>query len=144
MKKNIGVLLSLFFIICIVGAVLFTMGVFDKKEEVTDKRISLDINELDLRLKDKYQFDVEYENSSTKQRILFVSDTPDVVSVNELTGYITAKKYGVAEITVMIESNPAINDVCYVYVSDQKQISSIKAKESAIKIGVGDSKKIEV
>ena len=145
MKKYLGVIMSLIFIVGIIGGLLFTMGVFGVKNVAKAKGIHLNTTELDLKLKGNYQLNLDYElETQAKPKVVYVSDNPDVVRVNELTGYLEARNYGMAEITVMVEDDPTINDTCYVYVTDKKNVTKISVKDPTIEIGIGESRKIEV
>ena len=145
MKKYIGVIMSIIFIVGIIGGLLFTMGVFGERSVAKAKGIHLNTTELDLKLKGNYQLNLDYElETQARPKVIYVSDNPDVVRVNELTGYLEARNYGMAEITVMVEDDPTINDTCYVYVTDKKNVTKINVKETSIEIGIGESKKIDV
>ena len=91
----------------------------------------LNLSQSEIVLKQKGNFQLSsavYPSQVPYGRILYESSDPDVVTVNQITGFIVAKKNGVATITAKLEEYGDILDTCDVVVSDTVvYISKIKS-----------------
>jgi len=101
----------------------------------------LNLSQSEIVLKQKGNFQLSsnvYPSQVPYGRILYESSDPDVVTVNQITGFIVAKKNGVATITAKLEEYEDILDTCDVVVSDTVvYISKIKVSNSTINLVVG-------
>ena len=81
--------------------------------------LSLSQNEIVLKKDNNYHLtSTVYPSQIPHGKIIYSSSDPSVVTVNELTGYIEAKKNGVVKITAKLEDYGDIYDTCDVIVSD--------------------------
>jgi len=81
--------------------------------------LSLSQSEIVLKKDNNYHLtSTVYPTQIPHGKIIYSSSDPSVVTVNELTGYIEAKKNGVVKITAKLEDYGDIYDTCDVIVSD--------------------------
>ncbi len=96
--------------------------------DVTD--VTLDKHELSLNVGDAHTFSVEVlPEKATYKTVNWHSDNIEVAEVNS-QGIVTAKKAGIAMITVSSISNPEVKDSCEIIVIQPAQ--SIEINETAI------------
>lgn len=101
--------------------------------------LNLSQSEVALKQKGTYQLSSDvYPSQVPYGRVLYSSSDPTVVEVNELTGYITAKRNGVATVTAKLEEYGDILDTCDVVVSDNNVfIEKIIVNNQNINLVVG-------
>ncbi len=81
--------------------------------------LNLSRSEVVLKRNTTYQLTSSvYPSQVPYGKIIYESSNPDVVSVNQISGYLEAKKNGVAKVTAKLEDYDDILDTCEVVVSD--------------------------
>lgn len=140
-RKLFGIVWKILLVLVIlvmlfIGLVQF--GVISFNSGVSPEVVILNQNEIGIKKGAGYQLvtTVLPENSSNKQ-VIWESSNPDVVSVNEATGYVKAVKEGTAVITVRTLINDQISE-CVVNVGNVNVlVNSISINEKYINLAVG-------
>jgi uncharacterized repeat protein (TIGR02543 family) len=132
-----GLMLAL--IAFVVLFALTTFGIIDNPYENKPEIINLSQSEIRLKRNNSFQLNAKVLPDNTRSRkILFKSDKPDIVTVNELTGFIEAKKNGVATITAYLDKYNNISAECMVIVSDNNiEITGITLNTKKVDLIVG-------
>ena len=132
-----GLMLAL--IAFVVLFALTTFGIIDNPYENKPEIINLSQSEIRLKRNNSFQLNAKVLPDNTRSRkILFKSDKPDIVTVNELTGFIEAKKNGVATITAYLDKYNNISAQCMVIVSDNNiEITGITLNTKKVDLIVG-------
>ncbi len=125
--------------------------IFRPKEE--NNRIVLQIDSLNLRIGEHYVLDAYSLNKNgKKEKVFFSSSNPEVVSVDEETGYLTVKDYGKAKIIVMLMSDPNVFKVCEINVIEDEvkpsadgtiSVTGVTLVKNKTTLNVGGSEKLE-
>ena len=148
--------------IVIIAIIVFLIGGFALTQfDIIDnpfgsKTVALSQNELTLQRGSSFQL------KSDQSNVIYESSNPDIVKVNEITGYLEGLRVGKATITVYLKNNQEVKDTCIVtvYSNDKKPnvpvttktttkttsktiyVTGIKVNNSNININVGESKTI--
>ena len=123
---------------------LVTFNVIDNPYEEKVELINLSQSEIRVKRNNKFQLSADvYPKNLRNAQIKYKSDNPNIVEVNEITGYVSAKSNGIATITAYLVKNEKINSECKVIVSDNNvPINSISLNSKQIKIMVGNTYKL--
>ncbi len=82
----------------------------------------LKTEKIELTLGETYQLQTRYVNSSgERESLLYSSSNPEVVEVDETTGYITVKGVGYAKISVIIASSSSVYRMYEIMVDDYSE-----------------------
>jgi uncharacterized protein YjdB len=136
-------LISILLLIGIVGFVVYfglvTYGVIDSPYDKKAELISLSQSEIRLKKNKSFQLTSKvYPENTRSGKVKYKSDKPDIVSINEITGYVEAKKNGIATITAYLESNENIKAECLVVVSENNiRIEKIIVSPKNINLQIG-------
>ncbi len=148
--------------IVIIAIIVFLIGGFALTQfDIIDnpfgsKTVALSQKELTLQRGSSFQL------KSDQSNVIYESSNPDIVKVNEITGYLEGLRVGKATITVYLKNNQEVKDTCIVtvYSNDKKPnvpvttkttiettsktiyVTGIKVNNSNININVGESKTI--
>ena len=144
MSKKVLKIISvvLFFVILVILSVLLLIN-FNvlklpnmKKPEV----ISLNQNMIGIKRNENYQLVATvYPSNVNHGRITYISSNPEIASVNETTGYVTAHKNGSVTIKAMIERDNLETD-CNVVISDNSIVlTNVTLTNKQIDLMVGKS-----
>ena len=107
-----------------------------------NKEISFTTKSLEMRKGEVTNLEVE---NDTGESLIFTSSDPNIVSVNEVTGYISAVNYGTATITVQLKDHKNKKDECVITVIKADSsigVESISLSNDEINLQVGGSKTI--
>jgi len=131
------------FVFIIIFAMV-NMNVIENPYEKKFENISLSQNEIHLKKRTNFQLSAEiFPKTARNSKITYVSDNPDVVTINSVTGYMETKKNGVATVKVYLENDNSIYDECIVVVSDNDyKAEQIVLNTNNINIQVGSSTNI--
>lgn len=107
--------------------------------------LNLSQNEVMLKKDSKFQFSTYVYPSQVKYgRVIFESSDPTVADVNSITGYVEAKKNGVATIKAYLEDYGDIYDTCDVVVSNNNvMVQSIEVTNPNVDMLVGGTYKLK-
>ncbi len=143
MNKILGVvwkILLVVIILILLFLALIKFGVISLNSDVAPNAILLNQNEIGIKKGKGYQliYTVLPENSTNKQ-VVFESSNPNVVRVNEVTGYLEALKNGTAKITVKTLINQVLSE-CVVTVGNKNILATnITVNEKYISLATGYS-----
>ena len=132
MKKYFGLLLLFLIIIGVGLLLLINFNIIKLPGSIKAESISLSQNEIGIKLKKEYQlYSFIYPSKASGVKVIYESSNPDIIEVNNVTGYIKAKKLGTATVTAKLENDEKIIDSCLVYVLKEnvlteKLISNVK------------------
>lgn len=119
---------------------LIQFGVISLNSDVVPEAVLINQNEIGIKKGGNYQFvhTVVPENATNKQ-VVWESSNPNVVRVNEVTGYAEALRNGTATITVKTLINEKVSE-CLVTVSNGNVLlSSIQVNQKNINLAAGYS-----
>ena len=148
-KNNILRLISIIIMFAVIIFVvmfgLLSLGVIDNPYEKKPEDISLSQSEIRLKRNKSFQLDVKIlPNNMKNQKIVFVSDKPDVVSVNKITSYLEAKRNGIATVTAYLDRYKDIKSECLVIVSDNDiRVEQIVLSTKKVYLEVNNEYKIK-
>lgn len=109
-----GILIVLF----LAGFGLVYTGVI-KINYVSPKSMLLNVGNVALKKGREYQLEYQvYPESTSVKNVYFESSDPSVMEVNEVTGYVTAKKNGSAYVVVKTKDNDKVVDTTLVTVTN--------------------------
>ena len=131
-RKLLFAILFILAITMIIIGFIITFSTKDKKNtKVQVSEFYLETEKLELEIGDNYQLIV---HSNNKDDLLYSSSNPEVVAVDEKTGYLTVKGVGEADIVVMSISQPNLFRVCKVSVlnNDIKETEEDEIKVTGI------------
>src|SRR5699024_7242246 len=98
---------------------LIKLGVISLTSSVAPEAILLNTNEVGIKKGNTYQLvSTVLPDNATNKQVVWTSSNPDIVSVNEVTGYIEGLKVGTAVITVKTLINDKSSE-CVVNVMDK-------------------------
>ena len=135
-------------ILCLLGVLGFAIwfalvnyNIIENPYESKVELISLSQSEIRLKRKGTYQLTASLVPQKVRNGIIsYTSSNPNVATVNEKSGFITAINNGTTVITATLKSNNNITAVCNVIVSDTDvPISKIEVNTKKINITVGES-----
>lgn len=135
-------LIILVFVLLFLG--LFHFGIISLASSVYPEVIVLNQSEVGIKKGKGYQIvsNVLPENASNKQ-IIYESSDPSIASVNEYTGYVTAKKNGRAVITVKTLVNEVFSE-CVINVGNVSiPVNSVNISNNNINLAVGYSETLK-
>jgi len=136
-------LISILLLIGIFGFVVYfglvTYGVIESPYDKKAELISLSQTEIRLKRNKSFQLTSKvYPENTRGSKVKYKSDREDIVSVNEITGYVEAKRNGIATITAYLESNENIKAECLVVVSENNiRIEKIIVSPKNINLQIG-------
>lgn len=121
-KKNplkiVTTVLGVFIFLFLVGFGLVYTGVI-KINYVAPKSILLSRGNVALKSGREYQLDYQlYPETTSEKNVYFESSDPSVMEVNEVTGYVTAKKEGEAYVVIKSKNDNSVVDSTKVVVAD--------------------------
>ena len=121
-KKNplkiVTTVLGVFIFLFLVGFGLVYTGVI-KINYVAPKSILLSRGNVALKSGREYQLDYQlYPETTSEKNVYFESSDPFVMEVNEVTGYVTAKKEGEAYVVIKSKNDNSVVDSTKVVVAD--------------------------
>jgi len=118
---------------------LTSLDIIDNPYENKPEIINLSQSEIRLKRNNSFQLNAKVLPDNTRSRkVIFKSDKPDIVMVNELTGFIEAKKNGIATITAYLDKYKNITAECVVIVSDNNiEITGITLNTKKVDLIVG-------
>ncbi len=142
--KKISVYFMIFIVVFIIGFSLLSYGVISNPFEKKPEDLSLSQSEIRLKKFKSFQLNAKILPGDMKnKKIIFESDKPNIVSVNEITGYLEAKNNGVATITAYLDKYKDIKAQCLVIVSDNDiRIEEIILSTKRVYLQVGNQYKI--
>ena len=118
--------------------VLIKTGVISLTSSIAPEVILLNTNEVGIKKGKTYQLvsTILPDNANNKQ-VVWTSSDPDIVSVNEVSGYIEGLKEGTAVITVRTLINDKTSE-CIVNVTDRNiLVNDINVNEKYVSLAVG-------
>ena len=141
--KTLSKILFVLIIICAVFVLLLNLNVVSLNDIVEPVAITLNQNEVGIKKGKTYQLEATVEPSNAKfGSYIWESSDPDIATVNETTGYITAKNYGDCIITVKTELGDVVSN-CLVHVSNKDVVvTNLKFETDELSLSVGQSKSL--
>lgn len=141
--KTLSKILFVLIIICAVFVLLLNLNIVSLNDIVEPVAITLNQNEVGIKKGKTYQLEATVEPSNAKfGSYIWESSDPDIATVNETTGYITAKNYGDCIITVKTELGDVISN-CLVHVSNKDVVvTDLKFETDELSLSVGQSKSL--
>ena len=138
--NSITSIISLLLIGIIIVVGLFSFNVIKNPFDNSEKTLLVSNKNVEMRKGETYQLEVDYSSSDT---LIYESTNPNVVRVNETTGYVTAIDYGTATIRVSLKNNNEIKDECTITVvkpNNSVEVSNITLSNSSLELQVGGTK----
>lgn len=141
--KTLSKILFVLIIMCAVFVLLLNLNVVSLNDIVEPVAITLNQNEVGIKKGKTYQLEATVEPSNAKfGSYIWESSDPNIATVNETTGYITAKNYGDCIITVKTELGDVISN-CLVHVSNKDVVvTNLKFETDELSLSVGQSKSL--
>ena len=143
-KKALGVFISTVFVALIIFALLVILKVVKIYDNKVEGQIFFIEKEISINPKEQYQLNIEFESEGVMPQVVYESSNPSIVEVNELTGYIKAKKYGEATITVKNKENEEYTDSCVINVTNVKRAKAIVTSTKSVNVGTTQKKIVDV
>ena len=131
-------ILLVIIVLILLFLLLIKLGVISLTSSVAPEAILLNTNEVGIKKGNTYQLvSTVLPDNATNKQVVWTSSNPDIVSVNEVTGYIEGLKVGTAVITVKTLINDKSSE-CVVNVMDKNVlVNSITVNEKYISLAVG-------
>ena len=132
----------------IIFILVFTLMLNGTITNPFDKRpLDISLSKSEIRLNKFKTFQLYAKvlpDDSNNKKIIYVSDKPNIVSVNEITGYMETKNNGVATITAYLDKYKDIKAECLVIVSDNDiRIEDIILSTNKVYLQTGEKYKID-
>ena len=131
-------ILLVIIVLVLLFLVLIKTGVISLTSSIAPEAIILNTNEVGIKKGKTYQLvsTILPDNANNKQ-VVWTSSDPDIVSVNEVSGYIEGLKEGTAVITVRTLINDKTSE-CIVNVTDRNiLVNDINVNEKYVSLAVG-------
>ena len=131
-------ILLVIIVLVLLFLLLIKLDIISLNSSIAPDAIILNLNEIGIKKGSGYQLisTVLPEDANNKQ-VIWTSSNPDIVSVNEVTGYITGLEVGTAVITVKTLINDKVSE-CVVNVTDKNVlVTNISVNEKKISLAVG-------
>ena len=146
-KKSYGSPISGILSLILIGAIIFVGLIsfnaidnpFTFMKNDGEKTINISDKEVSLKIGSSYQL----TSKASTGAVLYKSSDENIVSVNEITGYIIGKKEGTATITAYLKDDNSIKDECTVMVApvvSDVEVDSIKLSNTSLTLTKAGSK----
>ena len=131
-------ILLVIIVLILLFLLLIKLGVISLTSSVAPEAILLNTNEVGIKKGNTYQLvSTVLPDNATNKQVVWTSSNPDIVSVNEVSGYIEGLEVGTAVITVKTLINDKTSE-CVVNVTDRNiLVNSINLNEKYISLAVG-------
>ena len=141
-KKSSGSPISGILSLILIGTIIFIgligFNVIDNPLTFmnNDSDVTISPKSVSLKIGASYQLNA----STTKGLVQYKSSDTNIVDVNEITGYITARKSGTATITAYLKDDNSVKDDCTVTVdttTSTVEVQSISLNQTSLKLSIG-------
>ena len=131
-------ILLVIIVLILLFLLLIKLGVISLTSSIAPEAILLNTNEVGIKKGNTYQLvSTVLPDNATNKQVVWTSSNPDIVSVNEVSGYIEGLEVGTAVITVKTLINDKTSE-CVVNVTDRNiLVNSINLNEKYISLAVG-------